>query len=511
MVRPKRLSKRKPTRYGYSTPLAKSNITRAETSDGASKSTSEERKLTKVGNALKGKPRKRKISSEEGSPGPPLSGRGEEREFKTTGPPVTTDCQTIDLNKPNKNLSESREDVIVDLKKEIKESTKVEASQSASFVESERLGPRPSVIAVGRISGALDKKRKKTHKVQKHTSSESSKQSEPVTFVINLDKSTRKTSRSLKKSTKELTIPVASKTYPKASKTDKIKKSHETEKCEILELSNLTGGANQNVSESPGVEEPSDVTWSYEKSVSDLCQAIPKHDPRLFSQDEDGDTEMHHVTLNIYNKLRQTPLHLAAITKQASLVQALLEAGADPNLTDRNCQTALHLACQENDVETLRAIGHAFSSCSQEPDVRAMNSQGMTPLHLATLKGNRELITELLRMGADLNVEDGNSGRSPLHHAVESGRYHVIEFLLSRGALVNQRTFSGNTAMHTAAGRQMDEVVSLLASYGADVNIQNREGDIPRVAYAGSDRERKQIAFSRSLPKQPKRQKVPDT
>lgn len=52
----------------------------------------------------------------------------------------------------------------------------------------------------------------------------------------------------------------------------------------------------------------------------------------------------------------QTPLHLAVITHQTSLVKKLIEGGADVNLMDRHGQTALHLACQDGDVNCVHAI-----------------------------------------------------------------------------------------------------------------------------------------------------------
>lgn len=52
----------------------------------------------------------------------------------------------------------------------------------------------------------------------------------------------------------------------------------------------------------------------------------------------------------------QTPLHLAVITQQPNMVDALLRAGADPTALDRNGQTALHLCCEYNQPECLSVV-----------------------------------------------------------------------------------------------------------------------------------------------------------
>ena len=64
---------------------------------------------------------------------------------------------------------------------------------------------------------------------------------------------------------------------------------------------------------------------------------------------------------------------------------------------------------------------------------------------------------------------------------MEAGKQIIAEFLISRGADVNKKTFAGNTALHTASGRDMEYMVKLLMQNGANVNIANMEGDIPRV------------------------------
>ena len=52
----------------------------------------------------------------------------------------------------------------------------------------------------------------------------------------------------------------------------------------------------------------------------------------------------------------QTPLHLAAITKQPHAVDSLIKAGANPRLRDRHGNTAVHIACAYGDAACLKAL-----------------------------------------------------------------------------------------------------------------------------------------------------------
>lgn len=63
----------------------------------------------------------------------------------------------------------------------------------------------------------------------------------------------------------------------------------------------------------------------------------------------------------------QTPLHLAVITQQAAMVDALLRDGADPAALDRNGQTALHLCCEYDQRACLSVVlSHGQSSTCLE-------------------------------------------------------------------------------------------------------------------------------------------------
>ncbi|XP_070823407.1 B-cell lymphoma 3 protein homolog [Chaetodon trifascialis] len=214
-------------------------------------------------------------------------------------------------------------------------------------------------------------------------------------------------------------------------------------------------------------------------------------------QDEDGDTALHIAvvqgkltivyrliqllqrarrSLDIYNNLRQTPLHLAVITQQAAMVEALLREGADPAALDRNGQTAIHLCCEYNQRDCLSVV-LSLSSSSKCLEIR--NYEGLSPLHLAVLRGHKDLARMLLDAGADINAMDIKSGQSPLMHAVESNNADMVHFLIESGCDVNIQSYSGNTALHGACGRGQVDTVRLLLKSGADSSLKNYHNDTP--------------------------------
>ncbi|XP_029432623.1 B-cell lymphoma 3 protein [Rhinatrema bivittatum] len=212
-------------------------------------------------------------------------------------------------------------------------------------------------------------------------------------------------------------------------------------------------------------------------------------------QDEDGDTALHIAVaqgnvnmvqrlihlflqggkeLDTYNVMRQTPLHLAVITKQPALVGLLVSHGASPMNLDRNGQTCVHLACEHGSVACLRQLAEI---CQGNLDLETRNYEGFTPLHVAVNTSNTDAVLFLLEQGADIDAVDIKSGRSPLIHAVENNSMNLVMLLLQNGANVNSQTYSGNTALHSASGRGLLDIVRVLMKNGADCSIKNYHND----------------------------------
>ncbi|ESO88995.1 hypothetical protein LOTGIDRAFT_106471 [Lottia gigantea] len=138
--------------------------------------------------------------------------------------------------------------------------------------------------------------------------------------------------------------------------------------------------------------------------------------------------------VNSFNYLRQTPLHLAVLTKQPSAIELLLHYGADPGIMDRYGNTAANLAVQCNNIPCLKSLlkylRPGVKATSPFPELNYMNYGGFCPAHIAAQNGNVEILRLLYKGKACLDLPDGKSGRTPLHHAVESDDLSVASYLL---------------------------------------------------------------------------------
>uniref|UniRef100_A0A3Q1K540 RHD domain-containing protein n=1 Tax=Anabas testudineus TaxID=64144 RepID=A0A3Q1K540_ANATE len=171
--------------------------------------------------------------------------------------------------------------------------------------------------------------------------------------------------------------------------------------------------------------------------------------------------------LNMRNHLYQTPLHLAVITQQEEMVEALLLAGADPTLTDRHGNTVLHLASQQDG-------GGMVQFLLQHREMRALldhtNSAGLCAIHLAVLANQLSSLRELLGAGANVEAQECGCGRTALHLATEAENVSLAGCLLLEGnAKVDCCTFNGSTPLHIASGRGSVKLTALLMAAAGDL------------------------------------------
>lgn len=93
-------------------------------------------------------------------------------------------------------------------------------------------------------------------------------------------------------------------------------------------------------------------------------------------------------------------------------VELLLLAGAQVNLVDQHCQSALHFAARFG--RPLCAIALIDAGA----DVDIATDFGMRPIHLALQAANPQLVSELIRAGADI-LSPSADGVAPLDFAKE--------------------------------------------------------------------------------------------
>jgi cytohesin len=89
---------------------------------------------------------------------------------------------------------------------------------------------------------------------------------------------------------------------------------------------------------------------------------------------------------------------------------------------------------------------------------------------------NLNLVSDLIALGANVNVQDEKYGETPLHRAASRGRVEILQMLIGAGAKLNVQDKGGWTPFHWAASNGRVEVLRVLIDAGADLDLQDKEG-----------------------------------
>ena len=159
-------------------------------------------------------------------------------------------------------------------------------------------------------------------------------------------------------------------------------------------------------------------------------------------------------------------------SQDSAVAQALIDAGADPNIKTDHGWTPLHQFAQRRDVKD-PAVAQVLLDAGADVNAKT-GEKGETPLHMAR---NPDVVKILLDAGAEANVSD-NNGTTPLHHA--GGEADVMEIqtlLLEAGADPNARNKYGRTPLF-GVWEEPAKLQALLDA-GADVSVTDNEGQTP--------------------------------
>lgn len=171
--------------------------------------------------------------------------------------------------------------------------------------------------------------------------------------------------------------------------------------------------------------------------------------------------------------------HAIAVDDAGELA-SLLARGASPDLRDARGQVALYVALRDGSPKCARVLAAA-----PKLTVDAVNAFDETPLMMAALRGDEEVVRTLLARGAAAH----RPGWSPLHYAAAGGHPALVRLFLSLGAPVDARAADGTTPLMMAAAHGGSETAEVLLEAGADRSLVDARGRdaAARADAAGSD------------------------
>lgn len=147
-------------------------------------------------------------------------------------------------------------------------------------------------------------------------------------------------------------------------------------------------------------------------------------------------------------------------------MRGLLSRGFDPNSATENGSPGLYVALQEGSMKVASVL-------LDSPKLKAesRNAADESPLMMAALKGQVDVVKRLIARDADVN----KPGWTPLHYAATNGHTEVIRLLLEHHAFIDAQSPNGTTPLMMAASYGSPEAVKLLLESGADFSMRNQK------------------------------------
>jgi uncharacterized protein len=175
---------------------------------------------------------------------------------------------------------------------------------------------------------------------------------------------------------------------------------------------------------------------------------------------------------NVVDRLTDlSALAAAAQNGNRDLINILLSAGANPNLTNKRGETPLMYLGDNTTTDMIQQF------LAAGVDINARDKTGGTALINLALNGSFDVTKQLIDAGARIEVED-DEGNTVLMSAAHNKDAQLLRYLIKAGAKVDVRNHDGESAFTIAARSGRAETLKVLIDAGASLNLERKSLDV---------------------------------
>ena len=148
-------------------------------------------------------------------------------------------------------------------------------------------------------------------------------------------------------------------------------------------------------------------------------------------------------------------------------IKTMVQGGASMSSVDKHGQTILHALVRDWHPDTVR---FAEEQCI---DLDAQDNFGVSALHLAAGMNLKETSEELLRHGANPNIDTFGDKQTPVHYAAKYNSVEALKVLIKFKGDINKLDEMKRTPLFVAAEYGSAQAVQYLMDIGAPVSVTN--------------------------------------
>ncbi|NXT15038.1 ANKE1 protein, partial [Prunella fulvescens] len=185
----------------------------------------------------------------------------------------------------------------------------------------------------------------------------------------------------------------------------------------------------------------------------------------------------HGARPNVHDSMGCTPAMKAAELGYEVILELLAKAKADMTAVDNEGKGILFYCL----LPTGRHSHCLQIALDYGADVNTCTTTGRSVLLQACEQAHevKETCLIFLEKGADPHIRDPATGRTAVMEAAREGAAEVVLELLRRGADVNLFDFERHSAAHFAAKGGFLEILAIISGYGADLKLVALNGNTP--------------------------------
>lgn len=196
------------------------------------------------------------------------------------------------------------------------------------------------------------------------------------------------------------------------------------------------------------------------------------------------------------------PMHIAALNGKVGIAQLLLKYKADPMPVDSGDNTPLHISIANRRNSFTEFMIKYLAQFKQGPQVNPVlemleKHDKWSPLHMACWFNDTDACRHLLQAGAKpdarlnfcglLSLQDQDGSvcfhrlyrKSPLHIAAVNGNSELIQMLLDKGATKDLICSGWGTPLHIAVKNSDSKIVQQLLANGVELDMPDAAGRTP--------------------------------
>ncbi|CAD5216879.1 unnamed protein product [Bursaphelenchus okinawaensis] len=173
----------------------------------------------------------------------------------------------------------------------------------------------------------------------------------------------------------------------------------------------------------------------------------------------------------------------AVITGHSNKIKKMINDKVDINRANHEGWTPLMYALTNGCSEAVTLLMKANA------DYKVLNFKGTNALGLGGAYGHRGSLRNFCKALAEmkgsitlheaLNTRDAYQ-KTPLHYAAENSQWQAAQVLIENGADLDVQDAEGNTPLMLAVKTKKDRMtIQQLLKGGADVNVANNKGELP--------------------------------